>query len=85
MENSFHQVEHRQLLLQNRCLQDLPMLAGTNHEAFLALAETTGDVDYASKLLIRDSTFSEELYEMAQSIDVDQYIALRPANFSVGH
>ena len=51
----------------------------TPHEAFLALAETTGDVDYASKLLIRDSTFSEELYEMAQSIDVDQYIALRPA------
>jgi hypothetical protein len=51
----------------------------TPHEAFLALAETTGDVDYASKLLLRDSSFAEELYEMAQSIDVDQYIALRPA------
>ena len=51
----------------------------TPHEAFLALAETTGDLDYASKLLIRDKTFAEELYEMSQAIDVDQYIALRPA------
>ena len=34
---------------------------------------------YATTLLHRDPSFSEELYEMAQAIDVDQYIALRPA------
>ena len=51
----------------------------TSHEAFLAIAETAWDLQFAGQLLDQDPDFADELYEMSQVIDVDKYIALRPA------
>ena len=51
----------------------------TPHEAFLAIAETAGDLQYATQLLNQEPDFADELYEMSRVIDVDKYIALRPA------
>jgi hypothetical protein len=51
----------------------------TPHEAFLALAETAGDLQYATQLFNQEPDFADELYEMSRVIDVDKYIALRPA------
>ena len=50
----------------------------TPHEAFLAIAETGGDLQFATQLLNQEPEFADELYEMSRVIDVDKYIALRP-------
>eukprot|EP00943_MAST-04B_sp_MAST-4B-sp1_P000392 g392.t1 len=47
--------------------------------AFCAIAETAGDIDYAIELIQTDPLFADDLYDICQNVDVNQYIRLRPA------
>ena len=47
--------------------------------AFCAIAETAGDIDYAIELIGTDPLFADDLYDICQNVDVNQYIRLRPA------
>jgi tetratricopeptide (TPR) repeat protein len=47
--------------------------------AFCAMAETAGDIDYAIELVDTDPSFADDLYDICASVNVSQYIELRPA------